>query len=59
MKIYLIRGNAIMNYLTKETKITCANNQKKCDMHWFFHELLEIFLYNDFSIIEKNVVLKI
>ena len=56
MKIDLIRGKPIMNYLVKEIKIICNNPNPwiKCDMHYFLHELLELFLYNDFSNKEKE-----
>ena len=57
MKVYLIRGNAIMNCLIKEIKITCGNNKKSATCIGFCTNC-EKFFFTTTSLSEKKRCIK-
>ena len=56
MKIEIVRANAIMNYLIRQIEVICENPSEKCGFHYFLHDLMEIFVYENNSLIKKRKV---
>ena len=50
MKSEIVKADALMNFLIGEIGVICKNLEQKCLCNYYFHELMQVLPYKNYSI---------
>ena len=54
MDIEIIKANALLNYLIRKIGVICQNPSQICLCHYYLHELMQVFVYENNSLTQKK-----